>query len=169
MKDIALLPRFIAQMFDGRFAAFKWGGAVIAGLIAFIFPLQAQKDAAMGAFVMLIVDTVTGIVAAWQLKQPLTSAKFGRVLVKMLGYGSVLLVVAWITKLVPVDFTGKALGMTSTLWFVFATEALSVLENVHKANLPVPWFIKPTLERMLGPREPKEKSNEKNNQVKAQG
>ena len=125
MRDIAVFPKVIAQMFDGRYAVFKWVTALIAGMAGWAFPLQAQKDAALGAFCMVLLDTLTGVVAAWQLKQPLTSAKFGRVLVKLLGYGSVIVVVGWITHLVPAEIAGKAFGMTATLWFVFATEAIS--------------------------------------------
>lgn len=126
--------------------AWKWIIATIAAGVSFVLPQQLQKDMAVAAAVLIALDTATGLIAAWSTGQAVSSAKFSRVLAKLVGYGSVVIVSAVAGKFLT---NGSPLGEASqigVLTLVLTTEGISILENVRKMGLKFP----SPLERLLG-------------------
>ena len=140
MRDlISVLPavgKLVADM-----PAAKAFAAVAGGAIAYCLPDQGARDTATAAVVLILLDTLTGVVAARSSGAAISSTRLSRALVKLLGYGSVVIVAAIGARMVPgaVGLSGASVG--AVLGLVVATEALSVLENVHRMGLKVPFGL----------------------------
>lgn len=141
-------PHFLAQATGGHAAWAKWVAAAAGSVVGYVLPAPAERSLALATGLMVLVDTATGLVKAWHVKsEKVSSAKFSRVLVKLFGYSSVVIVVGMARKVlaVPPEWGGAAVSATLTLFF--ATESLSVLENVHALGLPVPKFLRQLLDK----------------------
>lgn len=137
MKEIHALPSFVAQAtLPSTLPKALAAGAALA--LDYLFPEQALRGAAGTALALVVIDTVTGVLAAWQTGEPVSSAKMGRVLVKILGYSCVVLAVALTTRAFPGGTVALPFTTSLPLAFVIVTELVSVLENAHKAGLPIP-------------------------------
>lgn len=126
--------------------AWKWLLATLAAGVSFVLPEQLQKDMAVAAAVLIGLDTATGFIAALSTGQPISSARFSRVLAKLVGYGSVVIVAAVAGKFLA---NGSPVGeatQVGVLTLVLTTEGISILENVRKMGLKFP----SPLEKMLG-------------------
>lgn len=109
--------------------------AVIVGLMAgatYVFPTKDLQDTAVAAAVLVVLDTLTGITAAFVEKKPRTSAAFGRVLAKAFAYLSVCAVAAVVEKTI-LKGSGLSISM-GAIWLVIATEGISVIENVERIS-----------------------------------
>lgn len=135
----------------------KWLLAAIAIAVDFVLPTSMVKDAAIGAAALIAFDTITGLYAAWQTGT-VSSKKFSRLLGKILGYASVLTVVAVVSKFVPGMAEYAGLGATGILTMVILTEGISVLENVVRIGVPLPFGLTEMLKKRLG--EQNERSNQ---------
>lgn len=140
MRDLAAALPAVGKLVADMPAA-KAVAAVIGGAIAYCLPDQGARDTATAAVVLILLDTLTGVVAARSSGQAISSARLSRALVKLLGYGSVLIVAAICARMVPgaTGLSGASVG--AVLGLVVATEALSVLENVHRMGLKVPFGL----------------------------
>lgn len=112
--------------------------------------LQAVDRGLMLLVAMMMLDLVTGVIAAHSSKTPITSRRFGEGVKRKVG---VLLVVAatmvleMFFKDQVLNFDGLLLRWTLT-WFI-ATEALSLYENASTLGLPMPPHLKKALDWML--------------------
>lgn len=124
-----------------KLAAFQagWGGflkVVIAasGLVYQYFVAGPNTvDAAVGAGILVIFDTLTGFMAAVAQKRRRTSRRLSRVITKTFGYLAVVVVAAVAQKTIAKGSTLPLVDLV--LWLVIATEGYSVLENVEKMGL----------------------------------
>lgn len=94
----------------------------------YLFDTEAKFDAALGAFILMLLDTVTGIMCAFKEGTPRTSARFSRVLVKTFEYLAVITVAAIVERVI---FPAIPL-VVGALCLIIATEGTSILENVEK-------------------------------------
>lgn len=139
MRDLHRLPVYICRLlFEDLW---KWLGAGSMSLAQFLFPSDMVRNMAISAFCLILLDTVTGTVAAWQTHVAVTSARFGRVLVKVLGYGSVICVSAIVSKFASSIGDLTSISVAAILTLVILTESLSVLENVRKMGVPLPFGL----------------------------
>jgi phage-related holin len=151
VRDLALLPNYLIKLATD-YAPLK---AIVAGLAAiaqYVFGDTATQAAAVAAFALLLLDTVTGMVAARVNQDAITSAKFGRFLIKVLGYGSTIIVAAVVAQHVPgiakvddsITEVAHSLAVGTVVSAVMVTEAISILENVRKmgVNTPAKWLEK---------------------------
>jgi toxin secretion/phage lysis holin len=144
MKDISYLGAYIGKLTVDA-AVVKWPVAFAMGIVNYFLPSENLVEAGIGALCLIIFDTLTGICAAWQTGKAISSAKFGRVLVKLLGYGSVLAVSAIVSRNLPGLEEFKAAGAATVLTLAIATESISVLENVRLMGIKIPSFLEDAL------------------------
>jgi phage-related holin len=131
MRDWALIPWYFAKAFtDGAF--WKWMVATIAVILDWVFGPGIARDTAVGAGLMLVLDTITGGVAARYRKEPFESGKASRILVKGIAYGASLIVAATVPRCLPGLAAWHDESVTACASIILLTEALSVLENINK-------------------------------------
>jgi|CXWL01.1.fsa_nt_gi phage-related holin len=128
---------FWAQLLGGN----AWVKAIsisFGAALAWILPSQAVRDTGIACIVLVALDTITGMVAAIRSGKPISSAKFSRVLSKLIAYGSVVSVVSICGKYLPgmVDF--RIPLITASLYLILATEGISVLENAASLGVQLP-------------------------------
>ena len=117
-------------------------------------------------FLAVVGDWCTGLAAAYKTGKPITSARMRDGFGKLIGYfGLVLIAIATaqVLKATGVEIPQVPI-LTAALGLIFATEALSVIENVTKlTGLKIP-FLKRVLEGIKPdeepPQEPKPKKIE---------
>jgi len=133
--------------------AWKWIVASGAAALAFVLPTGFQRDMALSCAAFIVLDTGTGMMAAWQTGNPISSARFSRVLAKLFGYGSVVIVSSVASKfLTNGSDLGKA-GVIGVMSLVLTTEGISILENVRKMGLKFPAFLETMLKGKQAPEE----------------
>ncbi|MEQ1761602.1 MAG: phage holin family protein [Pyrinomonadaceae bacterium] len=127
-------PHFMTSLF----AVEEGTGVIKVAIVAFgmastyLFDSPSEIQNALGAGLLVLVDTITGIMVAVKKRKPRSSAKLSRVLTKLFGYLSVVAVAAVCSKAVP----GLTLPIVdAVLWLVIATEGLSILENADALGL----------------------------------
>lgn len=138
----------IGKMF-GDAPLLKYLAGVAGAAWGYLFPDQAVRDAAVAACAMIALDTITGLWAAIVTGLAVKSAKFGRALSKLLGYGSVVAVCAVVTRHVPGASAWQAMSVSAVVTLVIVTEAISILENVRKLGIRLPFGMEKLLEERL--------------------
>lgn len=144
MREWQLVPTYLARMF-GDSAVFK---ILVAGAIAsadYLFGSDVTRNTAIAAGGLMGLDTITGMVAAWQTGVGFKSAKFSRVLTKVVAYGSAIIVAAVVTHHIPGLSPLHELSVTSIVSLILCTEALSIMENVDKMGFKSFGFIRKLL------------------------
>lgn len=130
---------FLGLEYFRSLLSFQDGEGVVKALIVslmagatYVFPTKDLQDTAIAASVLVLLDTVTGIIAAFIEKKPRTSQGFARVIAKAFAYLSVCAVAAIVEKTI---FKGSGLSVSmGVLWLVIATEGISAIENVEKIS-----------------------------------
>lgn len=103
---------------------------------------------AVAAFVLVALDTFTGFWASLVSGRRISSARFSRVLTKLLGYGSVV-VVCSVASHVPGVEGLQGVAVSGVLAFVTLTEGISILENVGRMGVKAPPFLLAWLRKRL--------------------
>lgn len=127
----------------------KGATAALVPLIDYFLPLQASRELAVAAILLVALDTITGIWAALVRGRKVSSSKFARVLSKLLGYGSVVIVCSVGSKAVPGAASLQAPAVCWVLGFVAITEGISILENVGRMGVKAPPFLLEWLRKRL--------------------
>lgn len=115
---------FILSTYTNRFTT-GWLagiGALIGVVIDFIFGSQILFYIFSG---LIVLDAVTGISASIVNGDPINSKRFQETVLKLLAYGSVMLVAACLG----VVFPSLLWAHTAAIGWIIAGESLSVLEN----------------------------------------
>src|SRR5690606_24829983 len=103
--------------------------------------------AALTALVIMItLDYLTGVAAAWRLKT-LNSEKGAQ---GLLGKVGILILVALAHVLDGLIGSSEPVLRTATIYWYIANEALSVTENLGLMGVPIPPQIVEALERLRG-------------------
>ena len=117
---------------DGE-GIFKVLAAVLGVLIGYLFDQEAETSAVLGVGILVVCDTITGIMVAFKKKKARSSYAFGRILTKSFGYLAVSAVGAVCEKTV---FKSNGVPIVvPILYLILATEGISILENVQKLGL----------------------------------
>lgn len=120
------------------------GGAAI----SYLFPEPATKTLAGIALSLIVMDTLTGVFASMREGSMITSKGFRRVLFKVVGYSSVVLVASLSAHAVSMHWKDNealavAVATGAALLFVVLTESISILENVRRMGIPIPvWLVR---------------------------
>ena len=142
MKDIDKIVYYVQSLLSP--CQIKFPAIIFGAVFNYILPLQSHKESLYAVGALIILDTFTGVVAAWYKHTPIMSSKFSRVLVKIVGYCSVLAVSSIAMQAINIP---KDNAITGCLWAMIATEAISIMENVHKLDV-APIITKP-IEKVL--------------------
>lgn len=124
----------------------KWGGIVSGALAGYFLPSESLRGIALATFGLVVIDTVTGVMAAYNTGVAIKSAKFGRLISKLVVYTAFVMGCVLIAKALPMlgpSFVEAA--ATAPLAIVAIREGLSVVENLHLLGLEIPKFLKDAL------------------------
>ena len=106
----------------------------LAALLSITFFFGNLYTQGLIAIVMLLVfDTVLGVAATYHEQQPITSRKFGRVILKGIIYLSSISAAYFADLTIPYDFI-----QATMIAFVGMTEFVSVLENIGRLGFSTP-------------------------------
>lgn len=124
-------------------------GGIAGAAAVWVFPTPALQQMALGALVLVLCDTLTGVWASIVTGKGVSSARLARVITKLLGYGAASLVCATVGQTVPglEDFQAACVGLI--LGFVIATEGVSILENVRRMGVRLPAGLTKLLREQL--------------------
>lgn len=154
MRDWGLIPVYLAKAF-GDAATWKWAVAASAVALDWVFGPGIARTTALSAGCLMVLDTVTGLVAAWYTRKPFESGKFSRILVKGVAYGASIIVAAVVPRSLPGMEAFHDESVTICTGVILCTEALSVLENINKMGFKgMGWLKKILNERMKDMQKP---------------
>ncbi len=114
------------------FCALKVAGIVLGSWLSWMY--GACDTLLITLVVMVILDYITGVSAAFYLKQA-SSAKGFRGIVKKVVLFAVVAVAVLIDRLV---FHSSGILRGAVIGFFIANEGISILENAGRMGLPVP-------------------------------
>lgn len=124
-----------------------WLIAVGAAIAAVMFPSPSLQTAFWAGVGLIVLDTITALLAVWQSGAKIESAKARRGIAKIIGYASAFAVMGLAVRAVPSDLVPG--GLTSEahnvlfvvmLANVTKTEVVSILENLVAARVLSPRF-----------------------------
>lgn len=121
------------------FAGGWWGG--------FVFRTDAEKVLLLATGIVIALDWLTGVLGAYRVGEPITSTKMRAGVVKVIAYMALILLAIAMTQVLiseGVNLPGTPI-VNGSLGLIFASEGLSVLENVRQAT----GFQSAWLERVL--------------------
>lgn len=144
-KDVPDRLFNLMNFLDGA-GAIKLGSAVLGACLGYVLPGESERNSAIGAGVLVLFDTITGIIAAKKRKKEIKSGLLGRVLTKVFVYFSVAIVAAVAQATVA---SGSLPIIVPVLWLIIATEGYSILENVEKAGFRRFSFLRRLLGRVI--------------------
>jgi toxin secretion/phage lysis holin len=140
MRILLPLPSLLHKLFADSLGA-KGLGAAAAVIVEYLLPVQGSRDMAIAAGALLVLDTLTGAWAAFVSGRKVSSAKFARVVSKVFGYFSCLVVCAVAMRTVPGASGLLPTAIAVVLGFIIATEGISILENVGRMGVKTPPFL----------------------------
>ena len=140
-SDISYLGRLMLSILDN--AALKLIGAGILITLRFFFD-NANKSAMIAVFVLIIMDGVTGLLAAYRTEVPIRSHKLRRTAIKIAVYFMLISAGYQSEHAIPVGFIDETI--IATLAF---TELLSILENTAKSGFTIAAVIMKKLQKEI--------------------
>lgn len=121
----------------------------VAAAFAYLFPDQTTADAVIGAGLLVGLDLITGTAAALSLTTWDGSCGLRRTVNKVLSYLAVIAVCAVVTRNVSGMAQYHAVSVTGVLTLIILTESVSILENVQKLGVTLPFGLGEVLTRRL--------------------
>lgn len=132
----------------------KWLKAFAVALGGLITNYLGGWDTVMRALLTFVVlDYLTGLAAAWY-ERKLDSGVGARGILKKILLFAVVGLAYQIDKSL-----GQEVFRSLATWFYLANEALSVLENVGRAGVPIPGFLRAALEQLKDTSDTGEQAN----------
>jgi phage-related holin len=145
MKEfLPCIRLFLAKLFIDQ-AIFKAISAACIAVATYLDPHGTVAPPALGATTLVLIDTLTGLVAARLTHQQITSARFSRVLVKLFGYSAVVVTASITFREVSGMQSFRDAAVSGVITLVLITEAISILENCRKMGLQLPSWIEQAL------------------------
>lgn len=128
----------------------KWCVGLAGAMLGFLLPTDALQAAGATAGILILVDTVTGLMRAWHTGDAIRSVKLRRVFVKIVGYMSVLFVAVSVPRVVPGLGGVTEASATGVVGLVVLTEGVSILENAVAMGLKLPFGLLDLMREKLG-------------------
>jgi phage-related holin len=127
--EMARYAKCLASFQEGE-GALKAVVVLVAAILSYVFPTGEHQEAAAAAAILVVLDTLTGVAAAFVERRPRSSKTFARALAKTFAYLSACIVAGIAERII---FRGDTVPvLMGVLWMIIATEAVSVLENVER-------------------------------------
>jgi len=99
------------------------------------FIFKAHEQALLTVFLLIILDTITGVIKAAKARN-LGSREFFRVAIKLVIYSILMTCANLVDKALPL-----VIAMPIMYTFLAVTEGISILENIGESGFPVPTQI----------------------------
>lgn len=139
---IAALNSWIRSIMPAQIQI-EWG-AGMSGVGAIVTYFMGWSDTHEALVVIMSIDYVTGIIAAYVNPHLKLNSKKG-----FSGFCKKMVILCLVTLSHEIDLAlGKAVTQQFVLWFFIANEGLSIIENAAKAGLPIPKKLRDTLEQL---------------------
>lgn len=139
---IAALNSWIRSIMPAQIQI-EWG-AVMSGVGAIVTHFMGWSDTHEALVVIMSIDYVTGIIAAYVNPHLKLNSKKG-----FSGFCKKMVILCLVTLSHEIDLAlGKAVTQQFVIWFFIANEGLSIIENAAKAGLPIPKKLRDTLEQL---------------------
>lgn len=144
---------------------------ISAALAAFASYLGALAVPIIVLMVMMIIDYLSGMSAAW-LEGTLSSKLGAKGIVKKVGYMALIVVAMGVDYLICSGISAASLDLPYTMWFglivavwLIINEMISILENLKKLGVPMPVFLEKIVNRLkiTVDKESEEETDEKGN------
>jgi len=107
--------------------------SVIATVFAWFFDDTRGANPALIVAALIVLDSISGIIAAIKSGEGLSSKKSKRVVWKFLIYGVAIITGRLIDKLIPVPAFAVIIEV-----FLGVTEGQSIIENLGRSGMPIP-------------------------------
>lgn len=140
MKGWDEIPLTLTKLFADA-ALGKAVGAFLCGVLAYVFPTQALLSTAGSALGLVVLDAASGLLRAWKTETPITSARFSRTIVKILGYTIACTAFGLGFRAVPGLETLQTAAISTVLGTVIVTEMISIAENLAGMGIRIPGWI----------------------------
>lgn len=144
---------------------------ISAALAAFAPYLGALAVPIIVLMVMMIIDYLSGMSAAWATGS-LSSKVGAKGILKKVGYMALIVVAMGVDYLICSGIASTSLNIGYSMWFgllvvfwLIINEMISILENLKKLDVPMPRFIEKIISKLKSSvdKESEEKTNEKGN------
>ena len=137
MKELYILPRYIfAGINDASWLKLMTG--VVTALINYVLPTSQAQQMTTAAAILIILDTITGVIGSISSGTHITSARFGRVIIKLIGYSIAVVVVGIAANTLPGAKPAHEFLMMILVGSIIITECISIAENLDKMGVPIP-------------------------------
>ncbi|RYG99900.1 MAG: hypothetical protein EON58_02230 [Alphaproteobacteria bacterium] len=114
----------------------------LGGIAGYFFPEQVTLHAFYATFGLIVLDMVTGISAAAVSGESIASAKFARTAMKLLAYGSLIIVAAVVPKYVVGAGAVETVSVNFMMSLMLLGESKSIAENAEKMGYGFPWLMR---------------------------
>lgn len=135
---------------------------ISAALAAFAVYMGALAVPIIVLMVMMIIDYLSGMSAAW-VHGDLSSRVGAKGIVKKVGYMALIVVAMGVDYLIYSGFAAANIEVGYNMWFgllvavwLIINEMISILENLSKLGVPIPDFLTKIIKRLKNSAERKE-------------
>ena len=144
---------------------------ISAALAAFASYLGALAVPIVVLIVMMVIDYLSGMAAAWATGS-LSSKVGAKGILKKVGYMALIVVAMGVDYLICSGIASASLNIGYSMWFgllvtvwLIINEMISILENLKKLDVPMPRFIEKVISKLKSSidKESEEKTNGKSN------
>lgn len=135
---------------------------ISAALAAFAVYMGALAVPIIVLMVMMIIDYLSGMSAAW-VHGDLSSRVGAKGIVKKVGYMALIVVAMGVDYLIYSGIAAANITVNYNMWFgllvavwLIINEMISILENLSKLGVPIPDFLTKIIQRLKNSAERKE-------------
>ena len=135
---------------------------ISAALAAFAVYMGALAVPIIVLMVMMIIDYLSGMSAAW-VHGDLSSKTGAKGIVKKVGYMGLIVVAMGVDYLIYSGIAAANITVNYNMWFgllvavwLIINEMISILENLSKLGVPIPDFLTKIIQRLKNSTERKE-------------
>lgn len=121
---------------------------LLGGVFTYLFP-QVTREAAYAVLALMLMDLLTGVLAAVAERTLVTSYGIKRTLMKMAAYFCVIAVVGIVPRHIQGLSGIEAFSVGTAIGVIILTEAKSILENVRRMGFDLPFNVEPVIRRKL--------------------
>ena len=127
---------------------------ISAALAAFASYLGALAVPIIVLMVMMIIDYLSGMSAAWS-EGTLSSKVGAKGIIKKVGYMALIVVAMGVDYLICSGISAASLDLPYTMWFgllvavwLIINEMISILENLDRLDVPIPGFLRAIVRKL---------------------
>ena len=127
---------------------------ISAALAAFASYLGALAVPIIVLMVMMIIDYLSGMSAAWS-EGTLSSKVGAKGIIKKVGYMALIVVAMGVDYLICSGISAASLDIGYNMWFgllvavwLIINEMISILENLDRLDVPIPGFLRAIVKKL---------------------